>query len=95
MNYLGQSDLESQFAFELQHLTATKKYVIILTRQSGIYNIPIIPLDVTSIIFEKGKQEVIYFEDRFAVTGCFILFDYSDAHDILVVDMPDVSTTEV
>jgi len=58
VNYQGLSDLESLFAFQLGHLTVTKKYVIIIPKQSGIYNIPIIPLVLTSIILEKGKQEV-------------------------------------
>src|SRR5205814_9730981 len=42
----------------VKHLTVTKKYVIIIPKQSGIYNIPIIPLVLTSTIFKKGKQEV-------------------------------------
>jgi len=39
-----------------------KKYVIIITKKSGIYNIPIIPLLVTSIIFAKGKQGVTSYQ---------------------------------
>jgi len=41
----------------------TKKYVIIIPKQSGIYNIPIIPLVLTSTIFEKGKHEVTVRKD--------------------------------
>jgi len=41
-----------------EHLTDAKKYVIIISKYSGIYNIPIIPLVLSSNIFEKRKQEV-------------------------------------
>src|SRR6266851_613040 len=51
-----------------EHLTDTKKYVIIVIKYSGIYNIPIIPPVVTCTIFEKGKQEV--FGRAYAPTMC-------------------------
>ena len=48
---------------QVEHLTVTKMYVIIIPKRSGIYNIPIIPLVLTSTIFEKGKQEVTVRKD--------------------------------
>jgi hypothetical protein len=38
-----------------EHLTDIKKYVIIITEYSGIYNIPIIPPFLTSTIFQQRK----------------------------------------
>src|SRR6266566_5810029 len=60
-------------ALQVEHLTVTKMYVIIIPKRSGIYNIPIIPLVLTSTIFEKGKQEVNYCQDRYAHSGLYIL----------------------
>ena len=44
--------------FLFEPLTGAKKYGIIISKYSGIYNIPIIPLIITSTIFPKRKQEV-------------------------------------
>ena len=58
---------------QVEHLTVTKMYVIIIPKRSGIYNIPIIPLVLTSTIFEKRKQEVNYCQERYAHSGLYTL----------------------
>src|SRR5258708_28608945 len=43
---------------QYEHLTGIKKYVIIIIKYSGIYNIPIRPPFLTSTIFQQRKQVV-------------------------------------
>src|SRR6266568_3328447 len=80
---------------QVEHLTVTKMYVIIIPKRSGIYNIPIIPVVLTSTIFEKGKQEVNYCQDRYAHSGLYILLFYCDVNDILRVDVPNARRSKV
>jgi len=74
-----------------EHLTDTKKYVIIVIKYSGIYNIPIIPPVVTCTIFEKGKQEV--FGRAYAPTMCNNILS-NDVTGIIRVDVRFVSTVD-
>src|SRR5258708_35751956 len=43
---------------QYEHLTGIKKYVIIIIKYSGIYNIPIRPPFLTSTIFQQRKQVI-------------------------------------
>lgn len=91
MNYYGLSDLESPAYSHFVDLTDTKKYVIIIIKYSGIYNIPIIPPVVTCTIFEKGKQEV--FGRAYVLTMCNNILS-NDVTGIMRVDVRLVSTVD-
>ena len=77
--------------FSFEPLTGAKKYGIIISKYSGIYNIPIIPLTLTCTIFEKEKQEV--FGRAYVPTMCNNVLAH-DVTGIMRVDVRFVSTVD-